>query len=243
MKTLRLVTVSLFGALMIAALAGCNGSITFGDGVAGTGDLVTDTYALDGFDAVAVEDTFDAYITAGDEYRVEILSHENVVEHLDVRVRNGVLKVGLVDGISLRSGTLEAVIQLPLLEAVDASGATNVQVSGVDVATFDLQASGSSDIDVESNVTLLRMQVSGSSDVTIVGTATTVDLEATGSSDIRLRVEGVDDARLDISGASSVDVLNAASISGSMTGAADLVAPATASLDVRTSGASSIRSR
>lgn len=212
------------GAILIATLvvvAGCDVSVSFGDGETGSGTLVTETFDVGEFDTIAIGNSFEAFVTVGAERQVEVVVDDNLVDKLDIRVRNRELRVGLVGGTSLRSGTLEATIAVPELVALEVSGATSTDVDGV----FGPR---------------LEIDVSGASELSMQGSAGRVIVDASGASDVDLQLSDVGEVVVDVSGASSVDLLSAASVRGDLSGASDLTVPQAARVDVNSSGASDI---
>jgi len=215
-----------FGLFTLVALTltACNTSITFGQDVDAVGDLVTVPFEVEPFDSIAVSNTFEAFVEIGEPRSVEIIVNESVVDELDIRVRNGELKIGLKNGISINNGTLEANIRIPALAAIDVSGASSTDISGVDARSLDID-------------------LSGASDLVVSGTATTVRIDGSGASTIDVRLESIESAIIDLSGASSLELRTADMISGDMSGASSLIAPTEAQLNLDTSGASSISRR
>lgn len=230
--------VAIFGIVLL--LSACDGSITFGDGIRGSGELVTAQFDVDDFDSIDVSNAFDATIAVGEQPFVEVLANENLIDELDVRIRNGTLMVGLRDGISLHSGRLEATIRVPELVALDVSGASEVKVTGSSGSTQRFDVSGASDLEVIGMRGSVTIDVSGSSDVEMQGTATDVVVESSGASDLRFDLVGVERATVDLSGASSVEFAEVDVVTGDLSGASDLTVPASADVRVSISGSSDV---
>lgn len=202
-------------------LSACNGSITFGQDIEPVGELVTVPFDVDDFDSIEVSNGFDAFIEIGDTTLVEVIVNEGLIEKLDIRVRNGELKIGLKSGVSVNNGSLEAMIQVPSLEEIEVSGSGSTDIVGFD---------GDS----------LVVDISGASDLTVEGTATTVSIDGSGAGNIDVRLDGVQTATIDLSGARSLDLAQVDRVTGDMSGASSMRVPAHTDVDVDTSGASSI---
>lgn len=235
----RLSAAVLLSVLLLAA-AGCDASISFTEGVDGSGTVETRTYDLDDFDSLDVGDSFDVVITVGDAHRVEIEADDNLFADLEIRVRGDELSIRMEDGVSLDSGTLKASIQMPELVALDVSGSSTVDVAGISTGDQEYDVSGSSEVWIDGTADEVTIDLSGSSDLTMRGTANSVTVDASGSSNVDLRVDGIDTAEIDLSGASELRLQSAASVTGSLSGASDLRVPADAAVDVSTAGASDI---
>ena len=211
------------GLLLVAliTLSACDASLSITRDVEGSDELVTLDFDLDGFDSVNVQNSFEADIEVGEPFKVEVIVNESLVDDLDVRVRDGELEVQLKGGISLNNGTLIANVGLPTLSKVEASGASAVDVRNVTGPALDLEASGASE-------------------VRIFGSTSSLSIEVSGASDVTSELAGVDEVQVDVSGASSLDLREAARVAGDVSGASDLTVPSDAAVDVDTSGASDI---
>lgn len=214
----------LAAALMLLASA-CGGvSVTFGEDSVASGDLVIETFELDDFDSVQVSSAFDALITVGDTHFVEIVTNESLTDNLAVRVVDGELRVGLEGAGSFRAETLEATIHLPRLVALEASGASSVEIIGVFGPDQSYEASGASSVTVE-------------------GTGEMIMVEASGASDMDLNIDGVDIVEIDASGASSVELRTVDQLVGDLSGASDVTVPDSTTVNVDISGASDVNRR
>lgn len=214
---------------LVLVLTSCNGrlSVTIDDETSvfgsldGSGELATTTFALDGFDHVDVSSAFDVEITVGDKPFVEVVTDDNLVEDLDVRVVDNELRIGFADNTSIGNGTFRATVRLPLLVALDTSGASSVNVVG---------AYGPDQ----------QYDVSGASTVNVSGKGTYVEVDASGASTIDLNLQDVTEVEVDLSGASELSLLAVATVSGDLSGASTMTVPADARVEADLSGASSV---
>ena len=211
-------------ALLLVATACGDVSINFSSAIEASGDVVSTSFDLDDFDEVEVQSAFTAFITVGDATDIEILANESFVDELDVRVEDDTLKIGMKSGVNLRNGTLEARVQLPFLVRAKVSGASTATVVG---AVGPDQA----------------YEATGASELTIEGTGSTVRIDASGASDIDVRLDDVVAVDVELSGASTVGVRHAETVTGELSGASDLTVPPDAIVDVDTSGASDVNRR
>ena len=92
--------------VLLVATAGCWGFFTgcigcvgqFAEGlgaVVGSGDLETQEMAYTDFNKLEIGSAFDAEITRGDSYSVNITADDNVFQYLDVHQSGETLKIGL----------------------------------------------------------------------------------------------------------------------------------------------------
>lgn len=241
--------------------AGCSFDIDIGtDQVKGTGDIRTESYEFDdSFEAVRIEDTFDAVIEVGPAASVVVQAHDNFFDHIVVESTGGELVVQAADGTSL-DGVTNVTITMASLDSLDVSGASSAQVLGtVNGERLDVEVSGSSEVSFEkvnaknlatsisgaSEVKLgtiavekLRVDASGASNVTATGQTVEASLDISGASDIRFGSLALEDANISIAGASDIDLRKAANVRGDLSGTSRLrVAPSTGT-DVDVSGLS-----
>jgi len=190
--------------------------------VVGSADVVEATFDVDDFTSIDIEDSFDVYVEVGEETSVVVMIGENLVRFLDVRVTNGELRIRLEDVTTINAGNMSAVVTMPRLDALEASGSSSAEIVGVASTTQSYEASGASTIHV-------------------YGTAGLVEAEVSGASTIDLQLEDVTSVDLDVSGASRLVVLGANEVSGDLSGASTLKLKADVrSEDVDVSGASEI---
>ncbi len=113
--------------LTVLLAAGCSGII----GERGSGDLVTETLDVAEFDSIEVHRAFRASVAVDPAatQSVTVTIDDNLVEYLDIHVSGGVLVVDATQNLRPSSEARVEVV-VPSLEAVDASGASRVEVSG-----------------------------------------------------------------------------------------------------------------
>lgn len=261
-RTIPHLGVLLAVAALLLSSCGFDVDVSFDDEVGGSGDVITQSYDnLDEFDRLSIEDGFDAVIEVGPETGVVVQAHENFFEYIEVAVRNDSLVIKVADGTSL-DGVTNVTITMPTLVGLDASGSSDVDVTGVASAEmFSIDASGASDVTFDGvNANAIDVGVSGASDVTLGRIATErFTLAMSGASDINASgqikdatfdISGSSDADFDrvdadqvtvsVSGASDVDLRNARRISGELSGASGLHVDDAAVVDVEVSGGSEV---
>ena len=101
------------------------------------------------FSAVSIGSTFRAEISRGDRFKVSTSSDDNVLKHLSVVKEGKTLKIGLEKGWSYQlKEPLKAEVVLPVLEALDAGGASKATIKGFrSEQEFKLKLHGASTID------------------------------------------------------------------------------------------------
>lgn len=213
--------------------------------VSGSGNVVVRTFTVDEFDRIDISGAFEADVTVvpDESQRVEILADDNFFDDIEVGVNGRTLTIEVRNGIQFKSRTdLKATIAVPSLRAIEASGATEVDLDAGDTDVEDMDLSGASRLDVVALAAPnLRIDVSGASTLRVAGSRTLdASIDASGASEVDLTNLPLDRAALDVSGASRARLGPTGEVTGDLSGASSLSVPASADVNVDTSGASSI---
>ncbi|MCJ7605630.1 MAG: DUF2807 domain-containing protein [Dehalococcoidales bacterium] len=228
------------------------------------GEKVTMHYGLAGFTEIEIGDAFQLDVIPSDTFSVTIEAGENLLDKLDVSV-SGEKLIIRVDGWSFNfSETRKAVITMPVLEGLDLSGASRTVANGFySSEDFDLEVSGASNLAMDMKTGNCEMNISGASRVTGSLVAGDIDMEVSGASNINLDGSGsdikagvsgasridmdgfrVEDADVDLSGASSGSLDIYGTLDATLSGASRLTYSGEPSLGrIETSGGSSVNRR
>lgn len=176
-------------------------SANFG-GVSGSGNIVTDKRDLTGFKAIDVGGIFKLEVTAQQDYSVEVVADDNLQPIIKTEIDGDVLRISSDRHIKSH-GPILIKISAPDIENVEASGASNVNVSNLKNAEFAIDTSGASKVAVQGETELLNIDVSGASNINAEGLkAGNARVDASGAS--KVSVFAVDELRAEASGASKI---------------------------------------
>jgi hypothetical protein len=248
MKTKRYLTITLLAGLLLALLltTACQPFLVTRDGQKFSGAVETRKFDFSGFTEVEIGIAFEYEIIQADTYSISITAYPAAFEELRVVQQGDTLKIGRRPNGSFWTfggARLAAVITMPQLTGLDASGATEGVITGFSSAeNLDLELSGASRLRLESITAAdVSMRVSGASRVTGDLTAADTDLEVSGASTVQLGGTG-QDVVIDGSGASHLKLaefrINNADIS--LSGASDAAVNPDGELDLQLSGASDL---
>ena len=214
-----------------AALSGCCGP-TCGwlEGIRGvrisrlrgSGALVTAEMSFRDFSKLDVSHAFEVHLVQSRSYRVVITADDNVMDEVEVSQSGGTLRLGLKrTALSFENVTLRAEVSMPTLEGLQLSGASSLRG---EVDTDDV-----------------RFELSGASHVTLEGRGGDLTLDASGASRADLGDFVVEDADLQVSGASQATVNATGRLDVDASGASQVTYLGNPSLGrIDTSGASSV---
>ncbi len=234
-----IVAVLMVVLLTSGLLMGC-----VGRAVKGSGNLDTEEFNFSDFTRVEVSHAFEVELVQSGSYSVSITADDNLFDdYIRVSKDGETLKISLKPAFSYTFATLRARITMPDLYELDLSGATHGTVQGFSSShDFILDLSGASSLDMsDMSAGDIEFDISGASRVTGDITADDAEFEVSGASTVQLQ-GSASDIDIDASGASRVElagfVVNNADVnlSGASRGTVNL----DGRLDVDLSGASKL---
>jgi hypothetical protein len=176
--------------------------------VKGNGKIINKTRNVGSFDAVGVSGSFDVFLVAGDEGKLDISVEENLESYLITEVNNGTLKIKWKNGVNIRTSSkttvtvhFKSINSLAMAGSGDIIGKDKIKGNSLDVAV-----AGSGDIKVDMDVEQLEAAVSGSGDIELSGKATDFEAAVSGSGDVDAYDLKTEKAELKISGSGSIKV-------------------------------------
>jgi hypothetical protein len=209
----------------------------------GSGKIVTNRYSVSGFSGIEASNVMNVTITTGPDYSVSVSCDDNIMEHLTVSTKDGTLRLGECDIPSINPTKMTAMVSMPALSAVNASGASKVSVGNVQASAFSSIVSGASRVTVETlRADSIDLEVSGASSFSVASSSLggqNLSADISGDSRASLFNLPVNSAVLNVSGASDAEANVSLSISGTSSGASSIRYRGSAASSVFCSGASS----
>jgi hypothetical protein len=206
----------------------------------------TREFTLSNFDKVDLGSAFKIEIRPGN-YKILAAGNKEDLDELEGNVRSGTLVIKYKDskGWSWNKNrkTVSLVILMPQLKGLDLSGATTTTVEGFkNVEKMDLDISGASRLTAAFTAKKVSLDISGASTIILEGKAEQMSGDISGATTFRATKFEVENASLDISGASSAKLNISQNLKASASGASSIRYtgnPQNVTKDI--SGASSIR--
>jgi Putative auto-transporter adhesin, head GIN domain len=222
-KNLSNVRLLLIGIIASIVLNSCN--IYLNDSnVTPSGKTVEQEFRLNNFTRLDMGSAFVIKVRKGSPFAIFARGDQTDINDLDVYVdRNGTLIARYKNNRSRRY-RMDFDITMPDLRGIDFSGASNATIDGFrGLSSIDISLSGASKTTFNSSSDRVQIDLSGASDLLLVGSGVKVAGSLSGASALSAFDYLVEDADLDLSGASSAKVA------------------ASKTLRVTASGASSVR--
>jgi hypothetical protein len=233
-----ILTAALLVILIPAVLTGCT-RVAIGEI---NGPTATRYYDFTDFTSIEIGYAFKLEVTPADTYSIQIEAGESTFDHIKVTKAGSKLEIGMDRMFFHFNRSPRVKITMPELRGLDMSGASEGIVSGFNSSQdFNLSLSGASELEMDMETGAFRCDMSGASQVNGRLKAASCDIELSGASDIKLEGSG-GNIRLDVSGASDVTMaaftVNDADIE--LSGASHAGLDINGRLDVNLSGASSL---
>ena len=154
--------------------------------IEGNGHEVTKVVDVSSFSKIDASHAFDIKVVVGENQKVSISTDENLLEYIEVFVKNNTLYVQTKDNTNF-DGDVEVYISVENLTKIDLSGACKIDIKDIDSYDFSVDVSGACKGKLSGKVETLNLDLSGATKLN------TVDLISK-------------DVNIDMSGASKLDI-------------------------------------
>ncbi|MBI4672111.1 MAG: DUF2807 domain-containing protein [Chloroflexi bacterium] len=213
-------------ALLVSGLFGCR----FIGGVnvtRGSGNVVTETRAVSGFNSVTLAGFGDLNITQGETESLMIQAEDNILPYITTEVKDDVLTIGLKSGINNVSlsptNPVKFELAVKTLNSIQLAGAGNITTSALKSETLNLTTSGAGSLNMQQlQVKQLEVVVSGAGSVTLAGSSDTQTASLTGLGSYNAGDLQSQRASVTISGAGSATVWAKESLTAQISGAGSI---------------------
>ncbi len=193
------------------------------------------------FDAVSVGYGIDLHLYQSKKTSVSVKAKKEIMEHIITEVKNGTLVIK-VDNWKKAKGKMEAIVYVPELNEISASGGSDVYGKGNwKMNNIEINLSGGSDFEMELTANSVECNASGGSDIDLMGSADKINISCSGGSDVEAKNFVVKHGHVSASGGSDVEIYTTESIDASASGASDITYKGNPSqVKVHSSGSSDI---
>ena len=193
--------------------------------IRGSGNVAEETREVGSFTGVALAGIGELTIEVSEGESLRIEAEDNLMPYLEAEVRNGMLKIGVQDGVNLNpTRPVRFYLTVEELDTIVLSGSGNIEAPDLGAERFSVTISGSGDVEMgDLSADTLDVVISGSGNLDIAGG----------------RVEEQD---ITISGSGEYQAgdLSSESVQITISGSGNATVWATESLDVRISGSGSV---
>ncbi len=231
-------------AIVVAVAIICTLLITNGwpGGLFGSGNLETHGYAFTDFTKVEISSAFEFEIKQSGSYSINVTADDNIIDHIQVSKDDQTLKIRIVTVPSLRLVTLKASVAMPQLRDLTISGASRGTISDFSsIEDLDITVSGASRVTGDVTAGDIEFDIRGASTIQLEGSADDMIAAVSGASTCNLGDFTVNDADVNVSGASTGTINLNGRLDANVSGASTLLYIGDPIMgDINTSGASTI---
>ena len=182
-----------------------------GDNIKGNGNIVTQNYTVSAFNELSIALPATVNFTVSDDYTCTVRVDENILEYLDIMVKNEDLMMKRRDlhkNISLQPTEFVIEVTAPSLEEISLAGSGTLNVlSHLAGKELEVNVAGSGDIifDQSVNYPRIELSVAGSGDL-VCAELVADELEATlaGSGDLKVTSGSVREAEANVAGSGDI---------------------------------------
>ena len=221
-----------------------NGETFIGPGERGSGNVISQTRAVSGFEAVSISYPAEVSIKQGNAESLQIEAEDNLLPNLKTQVKNGTLEIFYKreNGKHVNpTKTVKITIVVKDLTNVDFTSAGNLTIEDLKTNALDVSLSGAGDIKLNKvAMKNLSVSLSGAGSMSASGTADDLDLNISGFGDFKGGDIHSQDARVNISGAGSATVWADNNLDAQISGAGSISYYGSASVIKQISGVGGI---
>ncbi len=222
-------------------LSGCHFNWSDGSGVKGSGNVVSQTRTVSGFDRVAVSGSGQLSIVQDNQESLTIETDDNLLPLIKSELSGGWLRIG-PDHVNLRpSKTIQYTLHLKNLREVQLSGALGATAPSINTDRLQFGISGSGNIHVDKlEADDLNVQVSGSGDISLVGHVKTQEIHISGSGTYSAADLQSENATISVSGSGDATVWARGALTGHVSGSGDVKYYGSPQVNSQVSGSGSV---
>lgn len=204
-------------------LSGFFQSCVFIDGRLEPLDNDSRTFNFRDFDQLEIGNAFDITVRQSGQFSIFVRGDRRDIQDLDVYVDRSGKLVMRYRNWRLRRYDMDVEITMPTLRGIDFSGATNSNISGFgNIRDLDVELSGASKSTIDGDWDRININISGASNLNLRGQGLSLGGDLSGASRLDAFNYPVDNADLDLSGASTARVLVGKTLKVSASGASTL---------------------
>lgn len=159
------VTNSIVGGSIIIngnTISGANGN----EFIKGNGKIASLEKEISNFSSILAESVVSVNVVIANENKCEVTADENILEFIELKVKNDELRIGLKENVSFTTSNPVVVnISTVSLKEVSLCGSATISVSNILQNTFRASLKGSGEINLSGETNELLLNMTGSGDI------------------------------------------------------------------------------
>ncbi len=237
---MRAIFAALAGAAVLAAcnVTGADARVVEASGVQGARD-----FQVGAFETVSLAGSHNVIVTVGGAPSVRAEGDTAVLEHLDIRVEDGELRIGTERGFSFRGpGRVTIHVTTPSLRGAEIAGSGDIQVSALQTQRFDGEIAGSGNLILQQlQADTAEFDIAGSGNVRAAGRVRQASIDVMGSGNAELAGLQAQDADVSIAGSGNANMHASGAARVSIMGSGNVTVAGGARCSVSKMGSGDVR--
>ena len=236
--------IALFSLIILVFASGCREMA--GRRVRGSGHVIAENRTVSDFNNVDISGDLDVYVKQDSVASVKVEADDNILEYIQVHTDGSTLEIYTENGIRLKpTNKIKVYISNPQYKEIQVSGASSIRCENeiTSADAIDIGLSGASDGRLELNAPKISVHLTGASNTSIKGKTKDFEGSASGASEIRGFDLLSENANVNASGASHIEIFASVKIDGQASGASSVNYKGNAQSNVDKSGASSVNKK
>ena len=235
--------IALFSLVIFVFASGCREIA--GERVRGSGHVITENRSTSEFNSIDVSGAIDVYVRQDSAASVKVEADDNILEYIEVHTEGSRLEIYTENNIRLRpTHKIKVYISNPQYKEIHVSGASSIRCENeITSDVLDVNLTGASEGRLEINAPRISVNVTGASNASIKGKTKDFEGRASGASEIKGFDLLSENADVDASGASHIEIFASVRIDGQSSGASSVSYKGNAQSSVEKSGASSVNKK
>lgn len=236
---------AILGAILVPVLM--LGACSIGEASENGGRREARDFAVGAFDKISLLGSPNVIVTVGGAPSVRAEGDGRLLEKLEVKVENGILRIGYKKGNwslgwGKDHGPVTVHVSTPSLTGAEVAGSGDMKIDKVEGGDFAGEIAGSGEIELASmRARKASFAIAGSGGVTANGTAETADFSIAGSGDVRAGGLEVKRASVSIAGSGNVETKATESADIDIMGSGDVLVSGGAKCSVNKMGSGDVR--
>ena len=183
------------------------------------------SFQVGAFQSISLEGAHDVVVTVGEAPSVRAEGDAEALEHLEVRVENGRLRIGTRRGgwFGRDRGRATVYVTAPSLAGASIGGSGDMRIDRVQAEAFDASVAGSGDIEIAALAARrTEFSIAGSGNIRAAGEAEETEISIAGSGDAHLENFRVRRASVSIAGSGDASLQASEAVDGSIIGSGNV---------------------
>lgn len=197
------------------------------------------------FSSVEVSNALELHVKQDSTYSINIETDENLLQYIIIENDGDKLKIYTENNANLdptNGDRVKVYVTAPVYKNLEANGACTIIGDNIITSNeqIDVDLTGASDAQLEVKVPKMSVEMDGASGIRLKGETKDISMKGSGASHAECFGLSTENADVDISGASSVEIFASLKINASASGASNVKVKGKATLTKNESGASSV---